>query len=315
MPAMSSRLLVASAVLLLGQDVGAKEGTKMNLKKASKVRVLNDPSEKVGARINMLKQLRQKLSAMAEQKLLKDQKPKLDEVTKKIDVVLDIDSPSEETVEHAVKDVESDVEVLKSALMRRAMELADEQHKRMQEQFKATGATASSPAFMRKKTAEDAFDKLMEIQDSPLKEQLAVLKEFESDSFVKEFLNSKFNEGDNLAMRLGQALDNRKEIEAQAKEKKELKNLATGAHLNEDQAKTLLPILAKVRDQQMQKKSKLAEVNRQLATLEEQERVFKKRKALLSKETSVLGDAVHAIEGGEIDNLSQAMNKLKELSV
>ena len=114
------------------QKTAAKTQTSM-------LRILNDPTQKIGARMKMLKELREKLNAMAEQKLLSDQKPQLDAVMKKIDVALALKDPTQDAVEAVVKDVQKGVDDLKSGLMRRAMELADEQHKRIQEEMKQQG--------------------------------------------------------------------------------------------------------------------------------------------------------------------------------
>lgn len=57
--------------------------------------------------------------------------------------------------------------------------------------------------------------------------QLAVLRKYSADEFVAAFLKKGFKEGDNLAMQLGQALDNRKETEAKSKQEKDLQVLAS----------------------------------------------------------------------------------------
>ncbi|CAD7970174.1 unnamed protein product [Amoebophrya sp. A120] len=296
-------------------------GAKTSSKKATTFRLLNNPEQKVNSRIKSLQELKQRLKAMTDQKLLADQKPHLQVVITKIDTALEQNKKensagkeklsSEEQLKElnkVAKDVQQEVEGLKSDLMKKAMQLAQEQHDLMAKRFQNTKVVEEQ------KTAEEAFEKLMDVQDSPLQEQLSVLEKYKSDEFVAQFLKSeKFQEGENLAMKLGQALDNRKEIEAKNKEAKELQALQSGAHLSQDQAKTLLPILQKVREQKRLKQRRLNQVSNQLSKLEDQARVYRKRKAVLTKEEHVLNDAVDAIQHGKIDRLTKAMDTLKAL--
>merc|ERR1719223_2444705 len=78
----------------------------------------------------------------------------------------------------ALSEVKTDIEDLKQDLMKKAMELQSEQAKLIR-------------SHSARQQAEAAFDKLMEVQDAPLDEQVKVLQEFKDDSFVKKFLDKK----------------------------------------------------------------------------------------------------------------------------
>lgn len=290
------KTFVAAAALLGAQQQGAS---------AARLQLLNAPDKKIETRINSLKSLRKKMEKMEMNGLLADQKPKLDAVVKKIDGVLSMDSKKsdEKVLDKAIKEVQSEVNDLKASLMKKAMDLQKEQ----EQLFKQHNA---------KKATEDVFDKLMNVQDAPLKEQLTVLAAAPSDdTFIAKFAKRPFKEGDNLAMLFGQALDTRVDDERREAEKTDLEALENSAHLTEEQAKGLLPILTKVKQQRAEKESKLKEVERKLAEMQETERFYKKHKAVLGREKEVLGKAISAIEHGKLKELTEAMEQMKKITV
>merc|ERR1719223_1355658 len=189
--------------------------------------------------------------------------------------------------------------------MKKAMELSNEQAKLVR-------------AHSSRQQAESAFDKLMEVQDSPLQEQLKVLEGFKDDAFVKKFLSKnekKLKEGDNVAMAFGEALDHKVEDEKKEREEEELERLESTAHLSKEQAASLLPILTKVRDQKNDKERRLKEVNSKLDSLQETERFYKKHKAMLAKEKAILTRAIFSIEHGKVNDLGKAMKELQEIGI
>lgn len=163
----------------------AADASKRKLQTTS-VRVLNSPQEKIASRVKSLTDLRQRLTALTEQKLLKEQKPSIEKVLSKIDASLKeaaAASPAVETssstsdkvlasLNKTAKEVQGAVDQLKSDLMRKAMELAQQQHELIAKHQKERAGANAGGGMEEKQTAEDAFEKLMDVQDAPLKEQV-----------------------------------------------------------------------------------------------------------------------------------------------
>jgi len=297
------------------------------------MRLLNTPDAKLETRIKTLKNLKKKMGSFQMNGLLADQKQYVDEVIGKIDSALKLNDAKKKDSEKqknqldaAIKDVQKSVEDLKSKFMKKVMDLQKEQQERMQELNSSMGKTST--------TAEQIFDKLMEVQDAPLQEQLKVLKPAikSEDKFVMKFLKrhgcevkgeeiecskdtkDAFHEHSNLAMDFGKLLDTKEEDDKKEMEAAELEKLEKSAHLKEDQAKSLLPILENIKAQQTDKQVKIKEVEKKLMDMEETTRFYKKHKANLKREDHVLGEAVDAIEHGKLKKLQRAMNELREMA-
>jgi len=271
----------------------------------SAVVLLNDPQEKRTLRLKTLKSLQGKMKAMVGNSLLKDQAPKLEIAIAKIDKVFEMQDTKKDDkqLDEALAEVKGDIEDLKADLMKKAMELQSEQAKLIR----------SHSARVK---AESAFDKLMDVQDAPLQDQLKVLEDFKDDAFVKKFLaNHKLQEGDNVAMTFGEALDHKTEDDKKEQDEEELTRLEGTAHLNKEQAASLMPILAKVRSQKLDKERRLKEVGTKLDSLQETERFYKKHKAMLAKEKAILTRAIFSIEHGKVNDLGKAMKELQEIGV
>lgn len=273
----------------------------------SAVVLLNDPEQKRSLRLQTLKNLQGKMKAMVGNSLLKDQAPKLETAIAKIDNVFEMQNKNknDKQLDEAVAEVKADIEDLKRDLMKKAMELQSEQAKLMR-------------SHSSRQQAEAAFDKLMEVQDAPLKEQLKVLEGFKDDAFVKKFLEKRcgdLKEGANVAMTFGEALDHKVDDEKKEADEAELTRLEGTAHLSREQAANLMPILAKVKDQKNDKERRLHEVSSKLDSLQETERFYKKHKAMLAKEKAILTRAIFSIEHGKVQDLGKAMKELQEIGV
>lgn len=274
---------------------------------ASAVVLLNDPEEKRTLRLKTLKNLQGKMKAMIGNSLLKDQAPKLETAIAKIDKVFEMqtEKKDDKQLDDALAEVKVDIEDLKRDLMKKAMELQSEQAKLIR-------------SHSSRVQAEAAFDKLMEVQDAPIAEQLKVLEDFKDDGFVKKFMDKHskdLKEGTNLAMAFGEAMDHKVDDEKHEAEEADLTRLESTAHLSRDQAQSLMPILAKVRDQKLDKERRLHEVSSKLDSLQETERFYKKHKAMLAKEKGILTRAIFSIEHGKVQDLGKAMKELQEIGV
>jgi hypothetical protein len=299
------------------------------------VKLLNSPDQKLETRLDTLKKLKKRMKTFELNGLLADQKPYLNDVLAKIDSVLEMNANSKksskekkEDLDKAIKDVQGSVNELKARFMKKVMDLQKEQEKRMAEINTSMGKTST--------TAEKLFDKLMEVQDAPLQEQLAVLEPAVEDRFVKKFLTKHgyevkdgkivasadkdkakegpLKEGENIAMEFGKALDSKKEDDQMEEAGEEIDTLKKNAKLTEAQAKEMVPILENIKGQQADKKVKITQMEKKLSELEDTQRFFKKRKANLKREDHVLGEAVEAIEHGNRKKLQKVMEELSRLA-
>lgn len=130
--------------------------------------------------------------------------------------------------------------------------------------------------------------------------------------FYKRIKQGRYPEGSNLAMQFGLLVDNQ-EADSATKEQ-DLARLTHTAHLSKKQAQTLLPILQKVTAQKLDKDERLEKIDHKLQSLQVTERFYKKHKAVLSREAAMLDQARSAIEHGEVEKLSGAMEQLKSLA-
>lgn len=275
------------------------------------IRLLNDPKEQVQSRVKILENIKEKLAAVEKGNLIKNETT-IKKVLGSINQVLtEFKGKSEKDknvvakLDKAIKSIRSDVKALQSELIARAKELQQKQDAALKEHKDG----------MKKHASEEAFDKLMDAQDLPVKKQKDILVKYQEDVAVaKEMMKEQFPEGSNLAFEFGKRLDDAKWEAKKAEKNKELKALEVEAHISEKQAKSLMPILNNLKKQKMSKTSKLQLISYNIRRLDTAERDLKKQRGVLAKETRVLDRAIHSIEHGEAKKVAEAMKELKTIA-
>ena len=162
--------------------------------------LLNDPDQKRNTRLKTLGSLRKKIQAMSDDSLLADQRPHLQTVLEKIDSILALKKDAEKngkeldtaTVDKALAEMSAEMDKLKRDLMNKAFAI----HAKYEQDIKKARTASGLSPTMKKMDAEAAFEKLMDVQDASLSEQLTVLEKFKDDEKVAKFLeNGEFKEG------------------------------------------------------------------------------------------------------------------------